>query len=70
MKRNLLLIGVILFCNQCYSWDLSGIAGSRGKATGNCSVPLAIFGAFRTTPPEWRIILSSAAVFLTKTAFY
>ena len=50
MKRNLLLIGVILFCNQCYSWDLSGIAGSRGKATGNCSVSLGDFWSIQNNP--------------------
>lgn len=50
MKRNLLLIGVILFSSQCYSWDLSGIAGARSKAMGNCSVSSSDFWSVQNNP--------------------
>lgn len=43
MKRSLLLIGVILFSHQCYSWDLSGIASARSNALGKSSVSLSDF---------------------------
>lgn len=38
MKRSLFLIGLCLFCNQCFSWNLSGVASARSNAMGNCSV--------------------------------
>ena len=50
MKRSLLLIGVILFSNQCYSWDLSGIAGARSNAAGSCSVALSDFWSIQNNP--------------------
>ncbi len=50
MKRSLLLIGIILFSYQCFSWDLSGIAGARGNATGNCSVSLCDFWSIQNNP--------------------
>ena len=50
MKRNLLLIGVFLLCNQCFSWDLSGIAGSRSNAMGNFSVALHDFWSIQNNP--------------------
>ena len=50
MKRDLLLIGVLLFCNQCFSWDLSGIAGSRSNAMGNFSVALHDFWSVQNNP--------------------
>ncbi len=50
MKRNLLLIGVLLFCNQCFSWDLLGIAGSRSNAMGNFSVALHDFWSVQNNP--------------------
>ena len=50
MKRDLLLIGVFLLCNQCFSWDLSGIAGSRSNAMGNFSVTLHDFWSVQNNP--------------------
>ena len=50
MRRSLLLIGVILFSNQCFSWDLSGIAGARSNATGNCSVSFSDFWSVQNNP--------------------
>lgn len=50
MKHNLLLIGIVLLCNQCYSWDLSGIAGSCGNATGYSSVALNDFWSIQNNP--------------------
>lgn len=50
MKRNLLLIGVILFSFKCFSWDLSGIAGARNNAAGNCSVSFNDFWSIQNNP--------------------
>ena len=50
MKRSILVIGIVLFCNQCFSWDLSGIAGGRGNAMGNCSVALNDFWSIQNNP--------------------
>ena len=50
MRRNLLLIGAMLFCNHCFSWDLSGIAGARSNATGNCSVSFSDFWSIQNNP--------------------
>ena len=50
MKRSLLLIGVFLFSYQCFSWDLSGIAGARSNATGSCSVSLSDFWSIQNNP--------------------
>lgn len=50
MKRSLLLIGAILFCHHCFSWDLSGIAGARSNAMGNCSVSLNDFWSIQNNP--------------------
>lgn len=50
MKRSLLLIGVILFSHQCYSWDLSGIAGARSNALGKNSVSLSDFWSIQNNP--------------------
>ena len=50
MKRSLLLIGVCLFNIQCFSWDLSGIAGGRGNAAGKCSVSLSDFWSIQNNP--------------------
>ena len=50
MKRNLFLIGFFLFSYQCFSWDLSGIAGARSNATGNCSVSLNDFWSIQNNP--------------------
>ena len=50
MKRSLFLIGVFLFNYQCFSWDLSGIAGARSNATGNCSVSLNDFWSIQNNP--------------------
>ena len=50
MKRNLFLIGFFLFSYQCFSWDLSGIAGARSNAMGNCSVSLNDFWSIQNNP--------------------
>ena len=50
MKRNLFLIGIFLFSYQCFSWDLSGIAGARSNATGNCSMSLNDFWSIQNNP--------------------
>ena len=50
MRRSLLLIGVFLFSYHCFSWDLSGIAGARSNATGNCSVSLNDFWSIQNNP--------------------
>ena len=50
MKRNLFLIGIFLFSYQCFSWDLSGIAGARSNATGYCSVSLNDFWSIQNNP--------------------
>ena len=50
MRRNLLLIGIFLFSSNCYSWDLSGIAGGRGNATGSCSVSFNDFWSIQNNP--------------------
>lgn len=50
MRRNLLLIGIILFSFKCFSWDLSGIAGARSNATGGCSVSLNDFWSIQNNP--------------------
>lgn len=50
MRRSLLLIGVILFCNHCFSWDLSGVAGARSNAMGNCSVSFNDFWSILNNP--------------------
>ena len=50
MRRNLLLIGLILLAYQCFSWDLSGIAGARNNAMGNCSVSLSDFWSIQNNP--------------------
>lgn len=50
MKRNLLLIGLFLFGYHCFSWDLSGIAGARSNAMGNCSVSLNDFWSIQNNP--------------------
>lgn len=50
MRRNLLLIGIILCCIPCYSWDLAGIAGSRGSAMGFCSVASNDFWSVQNNP--------------------
>lgn len=50
MRRNLLLIGAILCSYHCFSWDLSGIAGARGNAMGNCSVSLNDFWSIQNNP--------------------
>ena len=50
MRRFLLLIGIVLFGNHCYSWDLSGIAGSRSNAMGNTSVALNDFWSISNNP--------------------
>lgn len=50
MKRNLLAIGLFLFCIPVYSWDLSGNAGGRGSAMGRCTVALCDFWSIRNNP--------------------
>lgn len=50
MRRSLLLIGVILFSFRCFSWDLSGTAGARSNATGNCSVSFNDFWSIQNNP--------------------
>lgn len=50
MRRILLLIGIVLFGYNCYSWDLSGIAGSRSNAMGNSSVALNDFWSIQNNP--------------------
>lgn len=50
MKRDLFIIGAIFICNQCFSWDLSGIAGSRSNAMGNCSVSVSDFWSVQNNP--------------------
>lgn len=50
MKRSLLLIGIVLLCYQCYSWNLSGIVGSRNNAMGNCSVALCDYWSIQNNP--------------------
>lgn len=50
MKRSLFLIGLCLFCNQCFSWDLSGIAGGRSNAMGSCSVSFNDFWSINNNP--------------------
>ncbi len=50
MKRNLLLLGIVLFSYQSYSWDLSGIAGARSNAMGNCSVSFNDFWSIQNNP--------------------
>lgn len=50
MKRSLLLIGMCLLCNQCFSWNLSGVAGARSNAMGNCSVSLSDFWNIQNNP--------------------
>lgn len=50
MKRSLLLIGLLLFGYHCFSWDLSGIAGARSNAMGNCSVSLSDFWSIQNNP--------------------
>ncbi|MBQ6082936.1 MAG: hypothetical protein IJK92_01105 [Bacteroidales bacterium] len=59
MKRNLLLIGIILFSFPCYSWDLSGIAGGRGSSMGFCSVASNDFWSVHNNPAgmaDWRTL--------------
>ncbi len=50
MKHNLLLIGIVLLCNHCYSWNLAGIAGGRSNATGYSSVALNDFWSIQNNP--------------------
>lgn len=50
MKRYLLLIGVVLLYYHGFSWDLSGIAGGRSNAMGNCSVSLNDFWSNTNNP--------------------
>lgn len=50
MRRSLFLIGLCLFCNHCFSWDLSGITGGRSSAMGNCSVSLNDFWSIQNNP--------------------
>lgn len=50
MRRSLFLIGLCLFCNHCFSWDLSGVAGGRSNAMGNCSVSFNDFWSIQNNP--------------------
>ena len=50
MRRSLFLIGLCLFFNHCFSWDLSGVTGSRCNAMGNCSVSLNDFWSIQNNP--------------------
>ena len=45
MRRSLLL-----FSFRCFSWDLSGTAGARSNATGNCSVSFNDFWSIQNNP--------------------
>lgn len=50
MRRNLLTIGLCLFCTFCHAWELGSPVGSRSSAMGNCSVALQDFWSIHNNP--------------------
>ena len=77
MKRSLLLIGVCLFSYQCFSWDLSGIAGGRSNATGKCSVSFSDFWSIQNNPAglaDWKSLCAGLSYenrfFMKELAYY
>lgn len=50
MRRNLLTIGLCLFCTFCHAWELGSPVGGRSSAVGDCSVALRGFWSIHNNP--------------------